>query len=298
MNDNSKRLPRTHFGVCVLLSICFLTGYAEETKAHVSPILAEVASYLKNSNQTVAEEVKSPPTPVYTGWNLAWADEYVNWGVDRQFLGHKLTTKIGFVRGKYDPFAKTYKAEPVVSILDTSIPNYFTILPYMVAGQKAAQSWTNNVGSIAVDIEVKNQQVKISDSVRPTEQIAIPFSDMLAQWTDFAARYSLVVSGKKYYVVPQTLWGNNTYYRGFVVTEGAPLFYTTNFPQDYVEVSREKDGQISYTPRAYSLPLQLTFELSTTQKNTWEIREMTEAERLHVLTEPLFQPKLNGGDAE
>jgi len=285
---------------CALFPIFPLLGCAEEHKTEelTSRMLSDIGIYLEGTDISVIGEIKSPPTPVYTGWNVSWADEFINWGVDKQLLGHKLATKIGFVRGKYDAFAKTYKAEPVITVLDTSIPNSFTILPYMGNGQKINQNWTNDVGAISVNIEIKNQQVTISNPAQPGEKILVPYGEMVSQWSNFASRYALLVSGKRYYAIPQTIWGNNTYYSGFVVTEDAPLFYTTNLPQDYVEVFRKKDGETTYAPKAYSLPLHLTFELSTTQKNTWEVHAMTEAERVHCLTDSFFQQNPISGVAE
>lgn len=106
---------------------------------------------------------------------------------------------------------------------------------------------------------------------------------------NYASRFAKEIDGKKYYLVPQTLWSGNAYLHGFVVTADTPLYYTTGFPQDYVELYKEESGVPSYKPAAYSLALHLAFKLISGSNNVWEVKEMTEAERTMAITDAFFE---------
>ena len=254
--------------------------HASDSQTYASSILGN--SYLTetyNKSLPIIGSAKVPDTPEFIGWNGTWRDLYVDWGVDRQFLGHKLTVKLGFIRGDFDSYTQTYKAEPVVTILDNSIENSNVICSYLARGASANRNWTNAIGPISITISFNGQAVTISNSANPTEQITVSYSELLAQWTGFASRNARTIFGTKYYVVPQSLWVGG-HRNGFVVTTNSPLYYTTGLPQDFIELYKQENSTVNpnYKPVAYSLALRLAFVLLPDQKNTWEIRPMTPEE--------------------
>lgn len=250
-----------------------LSAYAADSQNHADSILSEMSGYLTETGQeslSVADSAAVPIAPEFIGWNVTWVDLYENWGVDHQFAGHKLTVKLGFVRGVFDAYTQTYKAEPVIKLIDSSDNLTY---PYLRVGPSK-----NYIGgSLDVRIEFNGQTVDILNYKNTAERVKIPYADLLAKWTAYASRNCSNHLGKKYCLVPQYLWDGARRY-GFVATANTPLYYTTNLPQDYVELYKEEAGTINYKPIAYSLALRLAFVLSPDQRDIWEIRVMTPEE--------------------
>jgi len=226
------------------------------------------ASFLVNS------VIGVPSAPELVNKGASAEDLYTKGGVDIKFRGHTLTVKLGFIRGDYDAFTQTYKAKPVISVVDNlTTPPLMT--PYIVNGGIKSAVFTN----ISVNVEFQGQTVKISDYNKPSKQVIVLYSDLLAKWAAFASGYcsDYVNLGKRYCFVPQSLNSESYQQCGFVATENTPLYYSTSVPQDYVELGRyEQSGTWSYSPITYSLALRLAFVFSPDQK--WEIREMTSEE--------------------
>ncbi|MHB9139542.1 MAG: hypothetical protein ACYC4Q_09080 [Victivallaceae bacterium] len=242
----------------------------------------DIRTYLKETGQkgfSFDNDIKVPTVPEFLYWR-SWEDLYGKGGVDVQFQGRKLKVKLGFIRGGFDLYTQTYKAEPVISLVVNE--SQLVMLPYLRSGQSARYVWTNTVGTLNVAIEFLGQTVKISNNANTSEQVTVSYSDLLAAWVDFASSYCSAHLAKKYCIVPQRLWNGSIYKLGWVVTENTPLYYTTAMPQDYVELflqeSTAPDFKKSYKPISYSLPLRLTFVLSPSQTDVWEIRQMTAEE--------------------
>jgi len=244
--------------------------------------LDDIRTYLTETGQkgfSFDSEMKVPAVPEYLDWR-SWEDLYRKGGVDVQFQGRKLMLKLGFIRGSFDSYTQTYKAEPVITLLVNE--SELVMFPYLRYGQSARYVWTNTAGTLNVAIEFLGQTVRISNNANPSEQVTASYSDLLTTWVDFASNYCSEHLAKKYCIVPQRLWNGSLYQLGWVVTENTPLYYTTAMPQDYVELflqeSTAPEFKKSYKPISYSLPLRLTFVLSTFQTDVWGIRQMTAEE--------------------
>ena len=244
--------------------------------------LDDIRTYLMKTGQkgfSVDSDMKVPAVPEFLYWP-SWEDLYRKGGVDVQFQGRKLLVKLGFIRGNFDSYTQTYKAEPVISLLVNE--SELAMFPYLRSGQSARYVWTNTAGTLNATIEFLGQTVKISNTANTSEQATVSYSNLLTTWANFASSYCSAHLAKKYCIVPQRLWNGSLNKLGWVVTENTPLYYTTAMPQDYVELflqeSTAPDFKKSYKPISYSLPLRLTFVLSPAQADVWEIRQMTAEE--------------------
>lgn len=272
----------------ILSGVVFALAAISSCHAEVNPQnitelpLDDIRAYLMETGQkgfSFDSEVKVPAVPEYLDWR-SWEDLYGKGGVDAQLQGRKLKVKPGFIRGSFDSYTQTYKAEPVISLLVNE--SELAMFPYLRSGQSAHYVWTNSVGTLNVTIEFLGQTVKISNNANTSEQVTVLYSDLLTTWVDFASSYCSEHLAKKYCIVPQRLWNGSLYKLGWVVTENTPLYYTTAMPQDYVELFLQEsiapDFKKSYKPISYSLPLRLTFILSTLQTDVWGVRQMTAEE--------------------
>lgn len=246
---------------------------AADSQNHSVSILNGINGYLKETDQAqlaLAVNVDIPAAPEFIGWNALMSDLYANWGVDHQFTGHKLMVRLGFIRGDFDVYTQNYKAVPVVSIYDVSENLLYGYL-------RVGPSKNYVGGTLDVRMEFNGQTVEILNYKNTSERVTIQYSDLLAKWTAYASNNCSNYLSKKYCIVPQYLWDGAHHY-GFVVTANTPLYYTTNLPQDFVELYKEEAGNTNYKPIGYSLALRLAFVLSPDQKNIWEIRPMTPEE--------------------
>lgn len=257
--------------------------HAEGNSQNITELpMDDIRTYLKETGQkgfSFDSDMKFPAVPEFLYWR-SWEDLYGKGGVAVQFQGRKLMVKLGFIRGSFDSYTQTYKAEPVISLLVNE--SELAMFPYLSSGQSARYVWTNTVGTLNVTIEFLGQAVKISNNANTSEQVTVLYSDLLRTWVDFASSYCSEHLAKKYCIVPQRLWYGSLYKLGWVVTKNTPLYYTTAMPQDYVELFLQEsiapDFKKSYKPISYSLPLRLTFVLSPSQADVWEIRQMTAEE--------------------
>jgi hypothetical protein len=229
-------------------------------------------------------------------------------GVAVQFLGADLVIKLGFHRGSFDAFSQTYRANPIVNVISLTSTDSFKLWSINSGGSLDLVTATTK-SEFTIRFYGGDVTLQAKSGASPEKEI-VSYKNLLSSWTSFAAKNCGSYLGKRYCIAPQVLWNNPQYnsngypidagyFRGgFVVTESSPLHYATSLPQDYVEAFRGRNGQYTYTPKAYSLPLYLTFELSPTQKDTWELREMTEGERMANLTDAFFQQNPISGAVE
>lgn len=254
----------------------FSEDFEDSLKTVVRVIESEKSTAL-NIEVVPAEYPKDSAQAASVWWNASWDDLYVNWGVDRQFLGQKLTVKLGFIRGAYDSYAQTYKAQPVVSLIH-HYSGGCTVAPYLVRGESQRYNLSNSAGVLDVNLMFDGQTLKISNYFSPGEQIQISYFELLEKWVAFASARYIYVSDKKYFVSPQSIVNGGAFHLGFVVSENAPLYSTTNYPQDFVELYKEIAGITTYSPLAYSLPTRLAFLLPQNGRENWSVRQMTAAE--------------------
>jgi hypothetical protein len=271
---------RRRFYLSVSLVLTFLgittsgpvTAQTFDAGAHFSDIPTSIAEYLRSTGQppSSAETVKIPEPSMYIGWDIAWDTLLRGGAIEFQFAGHKLAVKSGFVRGEFDTYAQTYKAAPVLLVYDTTenlIYHYFT----------AGTERDCRGDALNIRVSFTGKTVVIRNNKNTAEQTTLRYPDLLEEWTKFASSYCSTYIGKRHCLVPQNLWDGAHRY-GFVLTEGSPLYYTTNLPQDFVELYKKEDGNTTFKPAAYSLAARLAFILSPTQKKTWEVRQMTAEE--------------------
>jgi len=233
----------------------------------------DITSYFGTSEQSVflsADANKIPSPPVFTGWNASWQDLLITGAMEQQFAGHKLAIRLGFIRGNFDTYTQTYKAEPVAFLYDLTDD---LVYPYLRAGSEK----NCKGGTLDIWIKFSGKTVEIRNNKNVSEQAAFQFSDLLAKWTTFASSYCSTYFDAKYCLVPQRLWDGMNHY-GYVTSTSFPLYHTTNLPQDYVELYKEENGNTNFKPIAHSLPIRFAFVLSPDQKYLWGLRTMTAAE--------------------
>ncbi|HAH31129.1 MAG TPA: hypothetical protein DCL44_02325 [Elusimicrobia bacterium] len=236
-------------------------------------MLNEIKTYLKGTGQeaiSLAANTEVPVAPEFVGWDATGDNLLINGGVSRQFSGHTLVAKLGFIRGNFDSYTQTYKTETVVTVYDWTAN---IICPYYSVGQNMKSVF----GDLEVQVIFNGQTVEIQNNKNTSEQATIQYSDLVASWTSYASGNCSTHLGTKYCLVPQYLW-NGVHRFGFVATTNTPLYYTTNLPQDFIELYKQEPSNINYKPIAYSLALRLAFILSPDQKNSWQIRPMTSEE--------------------
>lgn len=267
----------------LVFALAAISCHAEVSYSNITELpMEDIRSYLTETEQkgySFDSDIKVPAVTEFLYWR-SWEDLYRKGGVDVQFQGRKLMVKLGFIRGSFDSYTQTYKAEPVINLFVNESES--AMFPYLRSGQSARYVWTNTVGTLNITIEFLGQAVKISNNANTSEQVIVSYSGLLTTWADSASSYCSGHLAKNYCIVPQRLWNGSLYNLGWVVTENTPLYFTTAMPQDYVELFLQEptapEFKKSYKPISYSLPLRLTFVLSPSQADVWEIRQMTAEE--------------------
>lgn len=280
------------FAMCTLIAIS--TCRAAATSQNLTDLsVGNIQAYLKTTGQDgllIDNDVEIPAAPDLLGWT-DWETMYSSGGVSVQFMGQSLLVHLEFIRGVYDSYTKTYKAEPVVDFHSGSI---------MTSYIRSGKSEHYNFGVANVNAVFTGESVKLSNYANPSQQITVSYSDLLAKWASYASTYCAKHLDKRYCLVPQVIWNGSFKQYGWVATENTPLYYTTSMPQDYVDLFKQIPPNYvnQYRPIAYSLPLRLTFVLSTSQTNIWEIRRMTDEEAGDAMLDEtkskknLFMPSL------
>lgn len=272
-------------GIAAFFFFCFSANSFFAASLSAADFEDQVESVLREAREFKIEGAAAPDEiplasnlSISVGWRATWNDLYVNGGVERQLLGQNLTIKLGFMPGDYDAYAQTYKAQPVVTILH-HYSGGCTVLPYLEPGITQHFKWTNPAGALDVDATFDGKTVTVSDRANPASKAQATYSDLLDKWVKYAgAGNHFQYRDNKYYIVPQSTWQGDAFHFGYVISGGTPLYYTTGFPQGYVELYKESGDTTTYIPAAYSLATRLAFVLSPTQKKTWEVRQMTAEE--------------------
>lgn len=246
---------------------------------HVELILSEVNEFKTRSAPASNEIIPLVPNPsIFVKWGATWDDLYKDWGVELQLLEHTLTIKLGFMSGTYDSYTQTYKAQPVVYVTHR-YSGGFTMTNYLVSGAAQHFTWTNPAGTLDINAVFDGKTVTVSDYANASNKVQVTYLVLLEKWREYAETGNYFhYLGNKYYIVPQSTWQGDGFHFGYVISGNSPQYYTTGFPQGYVELYKESGNATTYLPVAYSLATRLAFVLSPTQKKTWEVRQMTAEE--------------------
>lgn len=248
--------------------------YAIAPSSPKDSALSTLEDYLKTEGRdiTLAETLAEVPAiPTFIDWSAPWEKLIIAGGIEHNFSGHKLSIKLGFLRGSFDSYSQTYRAVPGIILCDITAD---AVHPFILAGAgKNYQSGTLNVW-----IEFNGNFLEIKNNNNPSESVSFSYFDLLANWEAFAFSYCSDFLGERHCIVPQRIW--NGYYNqyGFVATKGSPLYHTTNLPQDFIELFKQEAQNISFKSIAYSLPLRAAFVPSPNQKYVWQVRPMTASE--------------------
>jgi len=270
--------------IYALLIVWGIMPAMSSMKAHAADSQNNFNSALNGiTNYETGQEILPVPSvgvlaygPNVANWD-GWREESGGW-TDQLFAGHHLAVRLGFIRGDFDAYTQTYKAEPVIKLEDSSEK---LIYSYLRVGP--GRNYTG--GSLNISVEFNKQTVHIRNNKNPSEQATIQYSDLLAKWASFASDLCSDYLGKKYCFFSQSLFWDGVWRYGFVATTDTPLYYTTNLPQDFIELFKKEKGDTSLKPIAYSLALRLAFVLDPRQEYAWKIREMTSEEIVEAMLE-------------
>jgi len=220
------------------------------------------------------ESVKVSTDSVDWDW---WVEDLTVAGWNDFVLdGHKLSVRVRFINGGFDQYAKTYKAAPVIQLKDFDKGLTY---PYVRVGERRTF-----VGEkLDVGLEFNKPTIIIRNHLNPTEQKTLQYSELLKAWNELALRTCSDRLGRKICLYSQTMWDGTAWRYGFVVTEDAPLYYTTNLPQEYVELYKFEGGEWIYKPTAFSPATRLAFIYAPNVIKSWRIREMTDEELGEVI---------------
>jgi hypothetical protein len=203
--------------------------------------------------------------------------------------GRDFSVKLGFEKGHYDDYVKTYKPKRVIFtgyILHNAerphdcMPITMDILD-KVNGEYADE-YTFEKEKMIFSAVGGNLSVTLKNKVdgSSSEVAYFSYADMLNAWKKHAEKFAVNYNGKKLYVIPQGYVHDDArgIPFGFILSEGNPLYYATGLPLDYVELLRAQpwDGTVSYKPVGYSIPLGIALEKRP--GNGWGIRDITSEE--------------------
>lgn len=279
----------------VFLSVTVDSSCATDTPSDFDSILSvsqkELLEQKDNLFQSPTEAIGKATDFVF--WTASWDDLNASCEKKFMFYGSNLAVKLGFVRGAFDSYSQTYKAEPVVALrnIDTDL-----VYPFIRVGQRVNNGWNTASFAGRVFVEFQPQSVIITDYYDSSKTLTVPYAELLRKWETHAAAFCSWHFGKKYCLVPQRFWDGAYHQNGFILSEGAPLFSATSRPQDYVGLFRQEPTTYvpNYRQTVYSLALRMAFILSPNLQDTWELRPMTSAEvgeamvdRMSTMTFPI-----------
>lgn len=220
-------------------------------------------------------------TPTQTSAELVQASnwELFQFGAKTfELEGSTLALKLAYFRGQYDPFAKTFKAQPSYILSDLTAgansATYWRVRPVNSEPQQFNLGPKKEI-SIRFDKNVFSILIRDKDSYF-SEALKVTYQELRELWENAAWAFFYDLNGKEYYFVPQVTWDGTVTRTGFVLSEGSPYYYTSSMPIDYVELSRYQDGLATYAPTGYSIPTELAFDYSPA--GVWTARKMTAAE--------------------
>lgn len=259
---------------------------ASDTPSDFDSILAVSQKELLNQKNSVSQS----PTEViakaadFAFWNASFEDLYTNCEKSFKVNGNTFAVRLSFVRGGFDAYSQTYKAEPIVSLRNIDGNRVY---PFIRIGQRIDYPWGTGSSSGRIFVEFQPQSVVVTDFYDSAQTVSIPYLELIEKWNAHSSGFCSWYLGRKYCLVPQTFWDGAYHQYGFAVTEGASLYPATGRPQDYVGLFREEPITFAPTYRqiVYSLALRLAFVLSPNLKNTWELRPMTAVEVGEVMVD-------------
>lgn len=233
-----------------------------------------------------AEVPESTETPVSAAdpisAELYAADNWklFDWGAKTfEFEGSTYAIKLSFVRGQYDPFAKTFKAEARYTLAD--VTKVYDTVTYWHARVMKGDIETFGIGGnkeLWIFLSNGTVIVKCYDKTagKSSEVVSFPYKELRDLWAQNAWADMYWINGKNYFFVPQQTWDGAVVRGGFVISQGEPFYYTSAMPIDYVELYRVQDGLTTYTPIGYSVPTMKAFDFLG--QDTWMARDMTTEE--------------------
>jgi len=226
--------------------------------------------------------------PILLDYNKDWVIE---------FKGRQYTVKLDFRQGTYDAYGKAFKARPIVSLNDvtdmdasgTVICSQFVYLDELTGDgttlfyvDETSDLTLQKIGNV-ITVQSCNMEAGTCEDVESRS-----IGELYAFWELVTKEFPVTIGARKFYMMPQDFL-DGVFKSGYVVTEKSPLYYTTGQPQDYVELFKtDEDGKWQFRPKAYSLALGLTFELTgSAVPFTWTVREMLDSEVLDAINESL-----------
>lgn len=253
--------------------ICPATGYAIDFQGRSNSALSELEMYLEDGGKEIlpaSAESDVPRAPEYITFTDGAEETLDNGGINRKFGGHSVYVKLLFLRGNYDPYTQTYKSIPAVSIHDATAAS-------MGKSILSGENYNFTFNDLKLYVEFAGKAVTLKNNSVPSESVTLEYDDLLLAWAANASKYCSIHLSAKYCFVPQHYWDGAHHY-GLVVSSNTPLYYTTGFPQDFVELYKTENGNLSFKPIAFSLSIRSAFVLSPDQRYLWEFRPMTAEE--------------------
>lgn len=250
--------------------------------------LPVVGSPAVENSETI---ISDPTVPEYPYENLCFGG-----ALSFSAGGRDFSVKLGFEKGHYDDYVKTYKPKRVIfygyithnaerphdcepitlDILDKDNGQYVDEDTF------EQEKMIFNAAGGNLSVTLKN---KVDGS--SSEVANFSYADILNAWKKYADKFAVNHNGKKLFVIPQGYVHDDArgVPFGFILSEGSPLYHATGLPVDYVELLRAQpwNGTVSYKPVGYSIPL--TIALEKRPEGGWKLREMDPTE----LTEALDQ---------
>lgn len=270
--------------VCAIMSGGCLSA-AEVSQGFVFVLGNDYEDLLAQKSPSTHELMDSAAKATdFAFWNASFGDLYTNCEKSFKVNGNNFAVRLSFVRGGYDAYSQTYKAEPIVSLRNIDGNRVY---PFIRIGQRIDYPWGTGSSSGRIFVEFQPQSVVVTDFYDSAQTVSIPYLELIEKWNAHSSGFCSWYLGRKYCLVPQTFWDGAYHQYGFAVTEGASLYPATGRPQDYVGLFREEPTTFAPTYRqiVYSLALRLAFVLSPNLKNTWELRPMTAAEVGEVMVD-------------
>jgi hypothetical protein len=227
----------------------------------------------------IPQDAAPSAAPVELGWYIYTS--YVHGSHEFSCGEDQCSVSILFDRGVYDPYSRTYKAQPRIG-MDSS---------YVGAPDSFPLSSTLNVQFLMSDDPYSEIGVARSGESLDVKELAvappvllayIPIKSLYEDWKLNSKAVRLQVEDKTFFLVGQMLFdsGTGVWRYGYVISENGVVNPITGVPQDFVELYRRNaDGMVEHRTKAYSLALGLVFELrDVVGERPWTVRPMLESE--------------------
>lgn len=242
--------------------------------------------------------------------NYPYGDIFYHGGLSFKLEGRAYSLKLGFRRGHYDDYVKTYKTKRVLFFSEVTDfiagdwPDISSQLLDIIDGDKhgalsfspvstgAAEKFKFIYSAGCILIYLYNEKTG-----EETYLVDLTVRDLAKAWANDAERYAFTYDGRKIYAVPQLIsdYSKDAEEFGYVLSENAPFHYTTALPLDFMALVRRKYSEdlFSYKPVGYSIPLGIAFEKR--QENGWTLREIHPGELHDALNDEAGDTARRGG---